>query len=667
MSRHLVAVVAVVLVLISAGQTRADTVRVPDPVDRIGLHDIATLVVDNTGPTVGVTVVHRGSAWTGRVRLEIDVSGSVAPEFVAVIRHTAPLSATFTRADGSPWPCATRKASSPPASTRTTVSAARRCFAMAPRMAVRALSISAGHSTDVATSEVVLQQTRPNVVMIMVDDMRDDDLRFMPWTRQLIGDQGVRFRNAFAPYPLCCPARASVLTGRYTHNHRVFDVVRPWGFTSFDDRSTLATWLHQSGYATVYLGKYLNGYGPMPRPGATTGNSLHYVPPGWDGWRASLDGGFPAGDPNDGGTYRYFDTTLSSNGTGFSPYQGRYQSRVYGEVSESIVTARAASDKPFFFYASYSAPHHGLPVESDDPGRVLRSDGLPVDFVSPARPDDVKGMFDSAVTAAPGASWIDPDFSDKPGYLRRLPLINAAEKRAMLEVTRQRAEALAVVDRQVHRTITALAATGELEETLVIFTSDNGYFLGEQRMRQGKIWPHEPSLRVPLLMRGPGIPAGQTRSDPFTSIDFAPTIADFAGVTPGHVVDGMSLLDVARQGDKGWLRPILTETGNQGNATRNTDEAGQPLKPGGTRDVRFALGIRTSRYLYVDLASGEHELYDLVNDPSQYTNLANDPAYVSTMALFQEELMRIRACHGEECRAPMAPALSAAPTARTQR
>jgi N-acetylglucosamine-6-sulfatase len=662
MSRRIVVLMLLMLMVAYGGQALADTARVPDAVDRIGLHDILTLVVDNTGPQVAVTVVHRGASWKGRVRFEIDVSGTASPEFIAVVRHTAPRSAWFTLAEGSPWPCASRTASSRPASTRTTVAAARRCFGMAPRMTVRAFSFSPGHSTDVAVSGTVLQQRRPNIVMIMVDDMRNDDLRFMPWTRRLIRNPGVRFRNAFAPYPLCCPARASVLSGQYTHNHRVFGVSAPWGFSSFDDRNTLATWLRQSGYAMVYLGKYLNGYGSMPRPGATTGKSMLYVPPGWSDWRASLDGGFSRGDPNDGGTYRFFDTTLSRNGQGFSPYPGRYQSRVYGELSERIVTRRAASDRPFFFYVSYTAPHHGLPAEADDPAPVLRSDGVRVKFVTTARPHGVKGMFNSSVTAAPGVSWVDPDFSDKPRYLRGLPLINAAERRAMLTVTRQRAEALTVVDRQVRRTITALAATGELEETLVLFTSDNGYFLGEQRMRQGKIWPHEPSLRIPLLMRGPGIPAGQTRYDPFTSIDFAPTIAEFAGVSPGHVVDGTSLLDVARHGDHGWLRPILTETGRQGNGTRNTDEAGRPLEAGATRDIRFALGIRTSRYLYVDLATGEHELYDLAQDPREYDNVVRDPAYASTVTLFQQELSRIRACDGSACREPMPPELNAAPS-----
>jgi arylsulfatase A-like enzyme len=517
-------------------------------------------------------------------------------------------------------------------------------------------AVAADPSTS-AAREVALQR-RPNIVMIMTDDMRDDDLRFMPATRRLIGARGVRFRNSFSPYPLCCPARASVLTGRYTHNHRVLSVDRPWGFPSFDDRSTIATWLSRAGYATVYIGKYLNGYGKWPAPRSSGGKSLHYVPPGWRDWRASFDGGFRRGSRYDGGTYRFFDTTLSADGRGFTPYQGRYQSRVFGELSDRIIRARAKSDRPFFLYVSYAAPHHAGPRERDDPRPVRRSDGKFTDFKTTARPNDVKGMFDSRVRAAPGASWADPDFSDKPGYLQK-PALNRAEKRALLEVTRQRAEALAVVDQQVGRTIRALRASGELGRTLVMFTSDNGYFLGEQRMRQGKIWPHEPSLRTPLLVRGPGIPAGQVRKDPFMSVDFAPTIAAAAGVTPPTWTDGVSMLGVARHGDAGWQRGVLTETGPYGAARRTTDWSGNPLTDGGSRDLRYLIGLRTSRYLYVNVATGAKELYDVVADPREYVNLAHHPEYAGLMRSFADQLKTLRNCKAEACRAPLSDDLSA--------
>jgi arylsulfatase A-like enzyme len=516
-----------------------------------------------------------------------------------------------------------------------------------------------GHST---TLGVAAAETRPNVVFIMVDDMREDDLRFMPLTRRRLGERGVRFVNALSPHPLCCPARASVLTGWYTHNHRVFSNKGGFGFTSFPDRSTIATWLRRSGYATIYVGKYLNGYGVLPEPGRTSGNSVHYAPPGWTQWRGSIDGGLPETHWANGGTYRYYDTTLSVGGERFANYSGQYQSDVYGRLAARIIRRRAGSEKPFFLYVSYTAPHTGRPVEADDPGLVTRSDGNVQLFATAARPKDVVGMFDAVIPRAPGAGW-DPSLaSDKPNYLRTIVPLNRAEKRALRTVTRQRAEALAVVDRQVSRTLDALAETRELARTLVIFTSDNGYFLGEQAIRQGKLLPHEPSLSVPLLMRGPGIPAGGIRHDPFLSIDFASTIAAATRTPLGHEVDGMNMLDIARNGDRGWIRPVLTATG-PGGTVRQTDEAGEPLEASdpGTRDLRWAVGIRTSRYLYVDLATREEEFYDLRTDPAQYHNLAAQPGHEAVRDLLREELKRVRACDGTVCQTPLPPELQSIP------
>ena len=491
-------------------------------------------------------------------------------------------------------------------------------------------------------------QARPNIVVIMVDDMRDDDLRFMPNTRRYLRDRGVRFLNSFSPNPLCCPARASVLTGLYTHNHGVYDVEEPYAFASFRDQSTIATWLRAAGYETIYLGKYLNGYGWQPVPGASSGDSLYYVPPGWTDWRASIDRGLPETDPRAGGTYLYFDTTIGQNGTGLRNFAGRYQTTVYGDISTRVIAKRAASPTPFFFYLSFTAPHNGGPIEPDDPKPLVNPLGQPYTYGTPARPNSVKGRFDASVKEAPGFSWNDPDFSDKPSYLQRPPFTKV-ERSAILELTRQRAEALWVVDAQVKRVVDALRASGELGQTLVMFTSDNGYYLGEQRRGDGKAFPHEPSLRVPMLVRGPGIPAGGTRRDPITSIDIAPTLAAFAGVTPATPVDGLSLLDVARHGYVGWTRPILTESRPRG-VVRDTDLAGGSLEPGETRDVRYAIGVRTPRYLYVDLATGEEELYDMSQDPRQYVNLVDDPAAAGLLERMRGTLAQLRNCAGATCR-----------------
>lgn len=497
------------------------------------------------------------------------------------------------------------------------------------------------------TAPQVVAGPRPDIVLIMVDDMRDDDLRWMPRTRRLLGGNGVRFVNSFSPYPSCCPARASVLTGRYTHNHQVEGIHLPYGFTSFDDRSTLATWLDAVGYDTVYLGKYLNGYGEMPEPGRRTGTSVRYVPPGWDTWLGSIDGGLPADHPDEGSTYDYYDTTLNDDGRGFRGFEGRYQTRVYGQLSRRIVRQRARSARPYFLHLSFTAPHLGFPREPDDPPWFVRSaDGSRTPIYTPARPPGVKGRFDRQITRTPADTWRDPDFSDKPAYLRARPPINAAERAAVLALARQRAEALWVLDQEVAALLRTVARTGS--GAVVALTSDNGYFLGEQRVRAGKIYPHEPSLRVPFLLRGPGIPQGETRSDPISSIDVAPTLAELAGVVPPDAPDGISMAGVARGRDRGWTRGIVTETGL-------TDLPGSP---------RRLLGLRTARYLYVEVAYGGRELYDLRRDPQQYDNLAVDPRYDRLQRRLARALDGLKDCRGSGCARALPASLAAGPRSR---
>lgn len=372
-----------------------------------------------------------------------------------------------------------------------------------------------------APAPAITPAQRPHLILIVVDDMRDDDLRFMPLTRRLMEGGGLRFLNSFSPYPSCCPARASLLTGLYTHNHHVEGIHEPYGFDAFDDRSTLATWLDEIGYQTVMLGKYLNGYGdtPVREPHRTIDSSLHYVPPGWDRWLASIDGGLPDSHPQAGGTYAYFNTTLSVDGERFRNFR-RYQTLVYGRLSRRIIRRHADAARPLFMEISYTAPHHGSPFEADDPPRYVRDPrGGLTPFETPARPPELHGRFDRRIRSTPGLRWHDPDFSDKPGYLLAKPPLSRAERAAVLELAQQRAEAMWVLDGQVARTIKAIEAHLGDDPTTIVFTSDNGFFLGEQRMRSGKIYPHEPSLRVPFLIRGDGIRAGTTRTDPITSID----------------------------------------------------------------------------------------------------------------------------------------------------
>ncbi len=512
-----------------------------------------------------------------------------------------------------------------------------------------AVALSAGKSAEPAPAPEAQQarQGRPNVVMIMADDMRVGDLRWMPKTRHLLARKGARFANSFAPYPLCCPARASFLSGQYTHNHHVWSHKAPYGFASFDDDSTLPVWLRRAGYNTLFVGKYLNGYGRQPL--ANGNSSVRYEPPGWTQWHASIDGGVPARSKRNGGTYRYWDMTLNVNGT-LEAHQGEYSTRLIGKRSTRLIKKFATRSRPFFMWASYVAPHNGRPHEADDPRDVRRADGKKTHIVTPAVPAKVRGRFDSRIRKAPGLPS-EGDVSDKPAFIRNLPPINKRERRAMREAARQRAESVSVLDSQVSRTVRALGATGELRNTIVMFTSDNGFFEGEHRMRQGKTLPYEPSLRTPLLMRGPGIPHGVTRRSPFMTIDFAPTILDAAGVRFRKSIDGEARLGIARHGGGGWKRPVLTETGPRSTVT-TAAEAGPRLElDSNTRaNKRYSVGVRTRRFLYVEYLSGEKELYDMRKDPRQVRSVVGQPRYRKEQRHLARILRDLRHCKGAECR-----------------
>jgi arylsulfatase A-like enzyme len=503
---------------------------------------------------------------------------------------------------------------------------------------------------SVGVAPVVGGRDRPNVLVLMLDDMRDDDLQFMPNARRLISERGVRFANSFAPQPLCCPSRASFLTGLYTHNHKVWSHVDPYGFRVFDDRETLPVWMRGLGYETYFLGKYLNGYGRQLVDGEP---SSRYVPPGWTDWNGSIDDRTAKKDHLSGGTYRYFDTTLNVNGT-LEPHDGAYQTYLYSRLTQQMVRDSARSPNPFFAWISFTAPHGGSPKERDDPRRVELSDGSFQSFQSPARPREVKGRFDQVVTRIPGGEDPKDRVIDKPSFIRGRPPLTEYEESLVLENYRQRAEAVSVVDDELPNIFAALRRSGELDNTYVVLASDNGYFMGEHRMRQGKLLPYEPSLRVPLLVRGPGVPAGEVRADPIMNIDLAPTLMRAVGGRAPSFVDGVDMLDVLLDGDRGWTRPVLTDTGPRAVGS-DVKESDNFLVESGDRVLRkrYSVGVRTSRYLYVEHVSDERELYDLRRDPRQRVNLVERPGMREVVRLLARELRRLRDCAGAECSRPL--------------
>jgi arylsulfatase A-like enzyme len=256
----------------------------------------------------------------------------------------------------------------------------------------------------------------------------------------------------------------------------------------------------------------------------------------------------------------------------------------------------------------------------------------------------VHGRFDRAVTQAPGREWYSEPPTDLHGGYSSQPPITDEEWRFIREAARQRAESLSVVDESIGQMMRALRESGELGSTLVVFTSDNGYFLGERRIRHGKTHPYGPSARVPLLIRGPGIPDGQVRRDPYLSVDHAATLSEAAGIATPYVTDGISMLPVAVGGDRGWGRPVLTESSSWGADPHPSVQ-----------------GIRSSRYFYTRWATGEEELFDVTQDFFERHNLAARPAYADIVLRMRSTLAEIEACSAAACSPPIAPELGAPP------
>jgi N-acetylglucosamine-6-sulfatase len=442
-------------------------------------------------------------------------------------------------------------------------------------------------------------QTRPNVVVIMTDDQTVESLRVMTNVKQLLRDRGTSFANSFVTNSLCCPSRATFLTGQYAHNHRVMSNVPPsGGYAKLDHGNTLPVWLQEAGYYTAHVGKYLNGYGRT--------NPLE-IPPGYDEWNGSVD-------PS---TYSFYGYTLNENGA-LRTYGSTYQTDLYARKAVGIIRERAALDDPFFLWVAFLAPHSGGPREPGDP----------VGQATPVPAPRHRNAFASEPLPRP-PGFNERDVSDKPSGIRARPLLSAARIRAIRENYQQRLESLLAVDEAVARIVAALRRSGELGQTLIVFTSDNGFFHGEHRVPAGKVLLYEPSIRVPLILRGPGVPAGRRLTQHVANIDLAPTLVDAADARAGRVMDGRSLLPLVRNPGLRLGRDLLIERGP------------------GPGDFR---AVRAPRYVYAAYANGERELYDLARDRYQLQSRHASPAYRAIRLDLARRLAWLRSCSGATCR-----------------
>ncbi len=513
---------------------------------------------------------------------------------------------------------------------------------------------------------------KPSFVVIQTDDqpLNEFDRRFrdlydnwrqiMPKTMALMRDKGITFTHYMTPFPLCAPSRASLLSGRYTQNHGVIRIGGPrGGWQAWQSNpimfENLPVWLQRAGYRTHHFGKFMNYYGGPDTPAETV------VPPGWDNWVT---------DATDNSTREFYGYRQNVNGEitprlGFPYYDssgGRdpegcpwlgvqychYHSDSMSRQAEEAI--RSAGDDPFYLQVDYHTPH---------------GDSRP-----PIGPEPAPRHYDTALRT-PGprpAGFNERDISDKPKYLQDAangaPLTGNEINQIDTEY-RKSVEALRSVDDGVGQIIKALRETGRLANTYVIFTSDNGFFTGQHRISRGKLLPYEPAIRVPFVIRGPGIKPKTRSAEPVANQDLAPTIVKLAGAHAALTIDGRSMKPFWTDPRKRSRRPILLSSYQQITRLIPGDYPDDPEQPGGpdagasgrsgghasvrSPDQNY-VGIRLGPYKYVRYESGERELYVLTEDPAELENRAADSSYRRVMRYLDQQLEVLRGCKGQSCR-----------------
>jgi arylsulfatase A-like enzyme len=456
--------------------------------------------------------------------------------------------------------------------------------------------IADGGGASTGSHVVVATTKRPNIIVILTDDQRWDTLWSMPNVQRLLVHHGVTFANSFVSNPLCCPSRATILTGNYSHTTRVYDNHPPHGGAPVfkarrDDRSTIATWLHADGYATGLFGKYLNSY---------TGG----VPPGWDRWVA-----FDY-EPD---YHPYFVfTNLPRRCPGRPACRLKrevsvYSTRYFANMARNFIDSAPASKPVFIYYAPY-APH--LPSFPQH----KYADRFP--NLKPYHPPN----------------YNEANVSDKPPWIRRLPRLDSVQGAQILAERRAEYQTLVTVDDEVGDLVAALKATHRLAHSVILFASDNGVSWGEHRLLAGsKQLPYEEAIRVPLVVRyEPYTTRPSTDRHLIVNTDWAPTLAAIAGA-PHPAVEGRSFLPLLRhqQPRPAWRTQFLLE---------HMDGNPPSIAPD-------FCGIRSTGFLYVRYTGGFEELYNLRYDPFELRNIGHEPSQAG-------ELAHMRLLTKRECNPP---------------
>ncbi|MBK9923952.1 MAG: sulfatase [Anaerolineales bacterium] len=440
----------------------------------------------------------------------------------------------------------------------------------------------------------------PNFVYILTDDLDFPLMPYMPNTNKLIGEQGATFTNYYVTSSACCPSRASMIRGQYPHNTDILE--NSPGFEQFyrngEDDDTLALWLDKVGYKNSFIGKYLNLY--------PAGVKRSYITPGWSDWHVYLYNITPD---------IYFAYTLNENGklVRYHKKDEDYSTDVFRDRALEFLEKNAKSRTPFFLYISTSAPHGPSTA-------APRHDNLFQDLKYPQ-----------------GPSFHEEDVSDKPQIVQKLGKTGGTfDTEDANSLFRQRVRSVQAVDEMVAAVVQQLEASGQLDNTYIIFTSDNGFRMGEHNLPSGKMLGYEEDIHVPFLIRGPGIPPNSTVTPMIANIDIAPTFAELAGAKAPEFVDGRSFvrfLDGTQNDTTDWRKAFAIETGY-------LDK---------TSNVISYRGVRTETFKYIEYENDELEFYDLKNDPYELNNLASSLG-PKTLGILHSWLGELTTCKADTCR-----------------
>ena len=452
--------------------------------------------------------------------------------------------------------------------------------------------------------------SRPNIVFVLTDDLSENLVDYMPHVRAL-ERRGATFSNYFVTDSLCCPSRTSILTGLLPHDSGVYtNTGSDGGFATFvrhgDTAKTFAVALQHAGYRTAMMGKYLNGYVTGFRAAGRA-----YVPRGWDEWDVG------------GNAYSEFNYKLNQNrrvvrygGTARS-----YLTDVLSRLASSFIRrssrgARPDGRNPFFLEVATYAPH------------------APYVFA----PHDARRFADIQAPRTP--AFDENDVVGNPRWLDRPPL-DAAEIAQIDRDFRWRVRAVQAIDRMVEGLEKRIEDEGLAGNTYFVFSSDNGYHMGEHRLSPGKMTAFDTDIKVPLVVVGPGIRPGMKIDALAENIDLAPTFERLAGLTPPPTVDGRSLAPLFGLRPPGdWRRAVLVEHHGP-----DVDPQDPDFPDPGSGNPPSYEAMRLARAVYVEYQDGEREYYDIATDPYERRNVYAS-LDASQRASLHDQLAAIARCHG---------------------